>query len=192
MKNSYLRSYYTKFIIAVSDPVVERILSFQQLSEGWMYGKGEPTSSKMTEKALNIYRLAKTYGAEDIEAFPIEDGSIMIAVYHSDMMVEIWCIKSGELLVKVEEHDELIEQISIDSLIELENLLGSFSWNKKPTADLYIRNTTVLRNNDIVAQPSENKEMEHLLFQKSVQSNIPAAPAYTFKNVTRFALQGYQ
>jgi hypothetical protein len=192
MRNSYIPSSYHKFFIFVSDPIVERILSFQKLDDGWMYGKGKPTSSKMTEKALNIYRLAKTYGAEDMEAFPIEDGSIMLAVYHTNTMAEIWCSTSGELTIKIEKNDEFIKEIFISSFIELENLLRSFSWHKKSTADLHIHNTIALKNKDMEAQPLENKGMAHPLFQENAQSNGLDVPAYIFKNATKFALQGHQ
>lgn len=184
--------YIQKMFVFVTEPIVERILSFQNLKAGWMYGEGNPISSNVIEKALKTHSLLKSYGAEEVEAFPIEDGRLMLAGYHSTKTVEVWCNHLGNFEIKIEENDEVIDKLSINSFIELENLLRSFSWNKIPTADLHIHNITALKSNDMVAQLSENKATGHPSSAKNVQLTNQNQPAYTYKSATKFALQDHQ
>lgn len=178
--------------ICVSEPVVERILSFRTLKNGWMYGAGKPAPAKMIETALRIYQLLKNYGSETIEAFPIENGRIMLAGYHDNNSIEIWCEFSGNFDVIIEKDNETVKEFTAITFMELENELGFLSWNKKSSADLHIHNITVLKNNGTVVQHSKSREMEHLSYVKNVQLNIPNVPAYTFKSATRYALPEHQ
>jgi hypothetical protein len=70
------------------DPVEEYIRSFSKLSEGWNFGEGKAPSGEVIDKAMQVYRLGKSFGLMG-NAFPVGDGEIEISFSYEDHFIDI-------------------------------------------------------------------------------------------------------
>ena len=70
------------------DPVEEYIRSFSELAEGWNFGEGRAPSGEVISKAIQVYRLGKSFGLMG-NAFPVGDGEIEISFSYQDHFVDI-------------------------------------------------------------------------------------------------------
>ncbi len=67
----------------------QKITSFGKLPAGWNYGQGSPATSDRVITAILYNRLYRAYGFSKTDAFPGNDGEIMITAYEGDHYVEI-------------------------------------------------------------------------------------------------------
>jgi hypothetical protein len=70
------------------DPVEEYIRSFSELPDGWNFGEGRAPSWEVIDKALQIYKLGKSYVLIG-NAFPVGDGEIEISFSNKDHFIDI-------------------------------------------------------------------------------------------------------
>lgn len=110
-----------------TDPVEEYIRSFSELQEGWNFGEGIAPSDEVIDKALQIYRLGKSFLLIG-NAFPVGDGEIEISFSHKDHFIDILITGQNTLEYSYEigigdEYSE-IEQIHDVSLEKLESKLS--------------------------------------------------------------------
>jgi hypothetical protein len=108
------------------DPVEEYIRSFSGLPEGWNFGEGRSPSGEIIDKAIQIYRLGKSFGLTG-NAFPVGDGEIEISLSYQDHFIDILITGQETLEYTYEigigdEYNE-IEHIENISLEETESRL---------------------------------------------------------------------
>jgi hypothetical protein len=70
------------------DPVDEYIRSFSEFPEGWNFGEGKAPSGEVIEKAIQLYRIGKSFGLIG-DAFPVGDGEIEISFSYQDHFIDI-------------------------------------------------------------------------------------------------------
>ena len=78
----------TSALRAIPDPVEEYIRSFSELTEGWNFGEGRAPSGEAIGKAIQVYRLGKSFGLIG-NAFPVGDGEIEISLSYRDHFIDI-------------------------------------------------------------------------------------------------------
>jgi len=69
------------------DPIEKKIKSFSDLDLGWNYGEGESITQEVIKKALEVYKIGKSY-CLDCEVFAITDGSIEVSLYRKDHFMD--------------------------------------------------------------------------------------------------------
>lgn len=70
------------------DPVEEYIRSFSEFPEGWNFGEGKAPSVEVIDKAIQVYRLGKSFRLMG-NAFPVGDGEIEISFSYEDHFIDI-------------------------------------------------------------------------------------------------------
>jgi len=70
------------------DPVEDYIRSFSELPDGWNFGEGKAPSDEVINKAIQVYRLGKSFGLMG-NAFPVGDGEIEISFSYQDHFIDI-------------------------------------------------------------------------------------------------------
>jgi len=70
------------------DPMEEYIRSFSELPEAWNFGEGRAPSAEIIEKAIQIYRLGRSFGLI-VNAFPVGEGEIEISFSYRDHFIDI-------------------------------------------------------------------------------------------------------
>jgi hypothetical protein len=70
------------------DPVEEYIRSFSEFPDGWNFGEGKAPSGEVINKAIQVYRLGKSFGLMG-NAFPVGDGEIEISFSYEDHFIDI-------------------------------------------------------------------------------------------------------
>src|SRR4051812_19697000 len=95
-------------LIEVSSPlpILRRILSLLNLNNGWHYGSGRKPTKVTVDNAITIVRIMQLAGAEDFEAFPEEDGGILVAGYNGNDTMEVLCRAEGTYDFTFEIDDE--------------------------------------------------------------------------------------
>lgn len=104
------------------DPVEEYIRSFSELPTGWNFGEGRAPSSELINKAIDIYRIGKSFGLMR-NAFPVGDGEVEISFSYQDHFIDILITAQNTLELTYEigmgdEYDEIehIENISSEDV----------------------------------------------------------------------------
>ena len=102
------------------DPVDEYIRSFSELPEGWNFGEGRAPGGEVIDKAIQVYKLGKSFGLIG-NAFPVGDGEIEISFSYRDHFMDILITAQNNLEYTYEigigdEYDEIdhIENISFE------------------------------------------------------------------------------
>ena len=70
------------------DPVEEYIKSFSKLWEGWNFGEGRKPTDELISRAIQIYKLGKSFGLIG-SAFPVGDGEIEISFSYQDHFIDL-------------------------------------------------------------------------------------------------------
>jgi len=97
---------------------------------------------------------------QSTDAFPGEDGSILVTGYAGDYTIEVYCEIDGNFKVVVEENDEEIEAIDSSSL---ENVCYELRKRAKMwdgSHDCFTQSTSIKRGGAIVAQHFSLPAME--------------------------------
>jgi len=139
---------------ALTDPVVERILSFGDLPRGWHYGNGRPASRVAIDFALRIIRALKDAGAETVEAFPDIEGGILISGYYNDETVDILCQADGTIDLSHEKGDNEIADESAVSFSDSLLYIRRLSWPPQRLSAFSIRNISVIKSGDLNLSPT--------------------------------------
>lgn len=88
--------YFCKDSTSCSDPTENKLLSFANLPEGWNYGEGSPPTERTVHRAIEIYKVGKSYGL-DCEVFPVSDGCIEVSLYRNKYFIDILVKGDGTL-----------------------------------------------------------------------------------------------
>jgi hypothetical protein len=101
------------------DTTAEKIWSFVSLQKGWCYGSGVPAEQSVAMEATAVSTLLKSYGCEKTNAFPAEDGSILVTGYRGDHTIEVYCEVDGSFLLVIEKDNIELESGKYESILAL-------------------------------------------------------------------------
>src|SRR5689334_2179500 len=91
--------------------VVKRLISFSSLPKGWHFGSGVPPSGETVRMAITIVLAMQQAGAQKFEAFPAENGGILISGYNGSDMMEVFCAPTRAFSFALEVDDEEVEYL---------------------------------------------------------------------------------
>jgi hypothetical protein len=107
------------FWLTHRDTTAEKIWSFVSLRDGWCYGVGVPAKQSVATQATTVATLLEARGCEKTNAFPGEDGSILVTGYFGDYTIEVYCEPSGELHLVIEKDGTEIYSCKNESIMAL-------------------------------------------------------------------------
>ncbi len=136
-----------------TDPIRDKILSFEHLDEGWQFGEGVPAPAAMVQSSLKVLNAGRTLGLR-ADAFPGPEGEIAVVFYQGKRCLEILVRLDEEHTVfdvSLEEgigldYDE-IESVEGVSLYQVIELIADFGvWNLHES---YTQTIGIPTSNDI-------------------------------------------
>ncbi len=68
---------------------VDKIKSYAALPKGWRSGKGVPAAARTIALALRIEQVLRDEGCTETDAFPGEDGTILISGYKDGTAIDV-------------------------------------------------------------------------------------------------------
>lgn len=71
------------------DPLTEKVYSFQNLRDGWHYGRGRAPSRAVIISSLYFVNRLREMGASVIEVFPGIEGTILVSAYADDICIDV-------------------------------------------------------------------------------------------------------
>ncbi len=71
-----------------TDPIRDKILSFEHLDEGWQFGEGVPAPAAMVQSSLKVLNAGRTLGLR-ADAFPGPEAEIAVVFYQGERCLEI-------------------------------------------------------------------------------------------------------
>ena len=160
-------------VSSVSDPVVRTILGFGELETGWQFGDGLPISRVTIEFALQVKSLLRYYGAQRFEAFPRQDGTIVIAGYSGDDTLNVTCHSSGRVDVLAECGDDEIEDRESCSVSKLSLIAKGLGWKVNERYGYYTQNTIHGRK----AVSTVSRQVYHQMGYQSLMNSARSASA---------------
>lgn len=89
------------------DKILEKVIGFARLPDGWNYGLGKAPSEEHILRAVKIISALQPAVLSGLDAFPGTDGELMIAVYAGSSCIEILLEVDGRINL-VTERDGMI------------------------------------------------------------------------------------
>jgi len=119
-----------------ADKVSQRIASFRNLKAGWYSGEGNPIGDNVRDITSELNQVAKLYGLNKREVFPLPEGEIELDVYIGDNIHEFTISNAGTITYVLESADGTTEPEELSSCSIAIKKLASISgrWN---TSDTY-------------------------------------------------------
>lgn len=133
-------------INSTNDPVITKLLSFQQLPDGWHYGRGVAPSLNTVMAALSAIDLLRQQGADTIEVFPDVDGEILVSAYSGDICIDANILAFSPIKYVVERGDVEIAADAAPNLHVLMKKIGEENWLPSTSSALSTQNTTAMRS----------------------------------------------
>jgi hypothetical protein len=152
-----------RFAEAVSEdaPILQRILSFTHLPEGWYFGAGHPPTGDTIASAITIAHTLRDIGAKPLEAFPDADGSILIIGYRGgDESVEILTHAGGRFDFAYEKGEDLVESLPGLNLHQARQKIRALMWQAESLFGYFIHSTLAQRSAVTSALLSKTPPME--------------------------------
>ena len=149
------------------DAVIAKIESFASLPRGWHYGSGGPIGNDIRRKAIQWVDTLRHNGFFDLEAFPNENGEILIASIAGRYYIEV-IVETDDTITIVYDIDGKQQMyMSRKTAHEAERAIKELSeriWNTSAGFTLlkFTRSST-----DITAWRSSHREMEVYLLSNS-------------------------
>lgn len=165
-----------------SDMTVRRILSFMRLPVGWHYGEGVPADLGTATAAISVVEFLNHAGAEVTEAFPIEDGGILVSGYHGDETVDITCHSNSGYSLLQEIDDEEVEDREDLNSADIEDYIEGLTWQSQKSSEHFILNISV--GNLDVSKASPVKTPVVMDVYRSLMPNVPAKPVVQYANIS--------
>jgi hypothetical protein len=129
------------FYATPSEEAIKKILSFLSLPDGWCYGNGVAPAPTIAISAIAIYSFLKMAEVSSTDAFPGEDGRVLVTGYSGDYTIEVYCETSGTFKFVLEKGENEISVEPCDSTesVRLEINKKAHLWNR--SRDCSIQNT---------------------------------------------------
>lgn len=108
----------------------DKILSFLELPIGWNYGQGRPPTREQALRALYAVATIDAAGFPIADAFPGNEGEIMVTGYRGELYLELTFEENEDCAFVIEDGDE--ELLSLEGLPDSDALayvseIGSLS-----------------------------------------------------------------
>lgn len=133
-----------------------KIASFLALPTGWNYGHGKPPGRDLVGRVLDLHTLLNALGLRETDAFPGDDGEILLRAYAGDRCAGFLFNPDGSIDLSLEDGDleefskEGVDASDVFSLalkvaaecgtygsptpsISIGEKVGSLSWRSKST-----------------------------------------------------------
>jgi len=129
---------------SISDPITNKIFSFQRLPRGWHYGRGRGASSIVASIALAVVAELRSLGVEKFEAFPEVEGEILVSGYRDDVCIDVTVQLTGMLTYVISKNNvEIAESKKPIAVWELSAKMGAGNWLPENLFASSILSTTV-------------------------------------------------
>lgn len=155
---------------------VQKIREFVDLSQGWHFGEGIPSSQENLRRAQALLVKSEELGFDTTDAFPGIEGEIQIVIYREDTDYEFTVENDGTITFIHDENDKELRyepNLSLEDAIETLDRLSDKAWLFSGS---FTASTMIRTANDSVAWPFAT-----LVTGRAYQSlkacalNIPAA-----------------
>ena len=148
------------FYATASDETIKKILSFLALSDGWCYGNGTAPAPIVALNAITIHSLLKQFDMLATDAFPGEDGSVLVTGYAGNYTVEVYCEPDGTFKFVLEKGDDEIIAETCDSIesVWLEINIRAQLWDR--SRDYSTQNTMTKQRVGTVVRRFSHPAME--------------------------------
>jgi hypothetical protein len=131
------------FYATPTNKTVDKIWSFLSLPHGWAYGHGYPAAYLVAIYAANVVSLLNSYEIVDTDAFPAEDGSILVTGYIGDHTIEVYCETDGTFEFVVEKDNKEVECVLRDSIAEVWKEIKQRIYLWRRSRDCFTQNTLI-------------------------------------------------
>lgn len=132
-QNPYML-YWISSSHSAQNPVLEKILSFGRLEEGWRYGEGGPASQDVILRAISIAEFGSLQ-YDETDAFPSVDGSVLVTFYREELCVEITIRPDDSYDATVEQGTgfdfEVLDEFWGISIGEVRKIITDYSTSRK-------------------------------------------------------------
>lgn len=189
IKHNTITSDSKPFVYISKTSITEKkINSFSKFTNGWSYGRGIQFSEDVIASASRVLKLLHNYGFIETDAFPGEDGEIMITAYKNEFCCEIITYQNGKYDFIVEKNnDEIIisETIYFSKLNKLiEGFRGLTTCNSSESS---IQNILTKKEKDSRVWLSEiqAETVEFPLLTKFVSDKQSTVFTSIFSNITQ-------
>lgn len=126
----------------------EKLISFAYLPIGWNFNKGVPAQEAALKTAITLLEVLINSGFKDTDAFPAEDGSVMVSAYVGSDSYDFDVKVDGTITVAhAREDDDLFYQEGMQ-VGEAQKKIKEFASEKWPTSDYLISNATTSKNKE--------------------------------------------
>ena len=116
------------------DETIKKIWSFVSLESGWCYGRGISASFYVAILATNVVSLLRCNRMESADAFPSEDGSILVTGYADNYTIEVYCETNGNLKLVIEDDNDELECLDVttleDAFVEIRRWSGMWDGSR--------------------------------------------------------------
>lgn len=148
-------------LIDTKTRTMRRLDGIRALATGWHYGEGNPPAAETVHVVEQLYEAAAMLGLRT-DVFPVVDGSVMLAVYLRDRLLEFVAMPDGAFTVYQEIDGEEVEPIEGIDFAGAKQLLRRNAPGPWISSDSYTEAITTVSSGASSPKPSRPLGMESL------------------------------
>lgn len=169
----------------IADQVFQTIESFGELSEGWCYGSGRPIRKPMRVRAESVVHLLKVAGLDRFEAFPSDDGEILISAGISgDLFAEVLCLAEGGHNLIIGDANKIVSEEYNIPLFKVWKSVSGMAWKAKNSTVSFIPSITAINRDDLSVWRSNHQKTVARLSARNAQIKQAGVNANIFRDFT--------
>ena len=92
-------------------PTIKKIKGFKKLKDGWNFGSGKAFNYYIIQYTINFHNNCLKQFAFETDAFPGEDGDIMVSFYYKDHILDFWIKNKDDIEFTHKCNDQKIENM---------------------------------------------------------------------------------
>lgn len=169
MTTRIFRSSPTHILFSpTKETITERkIKQFANYHDGWSFGRGLKFTNKVIEKSIEVFKMFHSYGFIETNAFPGENGEIMITAYKNNYCCEVVAYQDGSYDFIIEKDDEevkCVDKANADLIKQnIKEFRDQFVWNSSESSTQSISTLNVKGSPDWLSRIVATKEEFRLL-----------------------------
>jgi hypothetical protein len=173
----------------VSDPATKAILEFSRMRPGWFYGSGAAFGIEVIVSALKAKTILKDLGCEAYEAFPRQDGAIVVAGYRDEYTVNVTCYSRRSFDLLIEREDDEIVDVEGVSLGDISSYVKGLGWKASERYGYFTLNTIHGKNDALIV----SRQVSRPMVSQSSTRSVHAGAAERNVVISRYTTQaGYR
>jgi hypothetical protein len=162
----------------------DKLVGFAYLEAGWNFGRGVPAKEPALKTALTLLDDLNKAGFQETDAYPGDDGSVMVSAYALPDYCDFDVKPSGLItVVHAREDDELFYQERM-SLEEAQRTIKEFALQQWRTSDCLI-STTITANSSSDSKVTHSEIPKTDLVSPSLTADAPNEPLVVFVNIAQ-------